>query len=262
MEDLTPESLAARVTKRTDEIAASEAEQQARTKRNRDEAWHNASVREALGKARESEMEALFTETAITNNEQVRRKLAMEANRFQREEEWLKTIDLAHNHVTYCEEITEAGVLSLTQHLRRWARLNPNGAELDLELNSPGGEIIAGLHLIDSLESLRRQHKLTITVRGEACSMAGVVLQAAGDRVIGKHAYIMLHRASFGAAGTADEVEDSIERTKMYESTIYNILAERSGRSVASWKATLGKRKDVWWTAQDAIKYGLADRIG
>lgn len=197
---------------------------------------------------------------ALKNQTEVRMGL-LACDDKQRQDEWAVTLDALHGHVVYSEDVTQEGVLSFTAFLRRWDRLQKAGTDLTMEMNSPGGEIIAGLHLFDSLRLLRRRHSLTIRVLGEACSMAGVLLQAAGQREIGKHAYIMLHRASFGAAGTADQVEDQVEQTKMFEATVYGILAERTGKSIASWKSLLGKRKDVWFDAKDALKHGLVDAI-
>lgn len=252
--ELTPERLMARV----DEITA---QQIVDEERRESREWHRVTVNAKIAEAGERNAESALSYAVIKVNEQALRKQVMEGQRFSREEDWLKSVDVLHGHITFCEDVTQEGVLTLTQHLRRMDRMMPE-EEFTLELNSPGGEVVASLHLFDNLVALKRKHRLTVVVRGEACSMAGVLLQAGTHRVIGKHAHIMLHRASFGAAGSADQVEDAVEQTKMFESAIYSILAERSGKSVAAWKTILGKRKDVWFSAADAIKHGLADEIG
>jgi len=169
--------------------------------------------------------------------------------------------DWKHGYVNFAEEIDAQSVLQLAGQLRKMSRLFPNMPFI-IELNSPGGSIIDGFQLFDEIIRLRNEgHVVTIRVRGEAASMAAVILQAADKREIGPSAFIMIHRAAFGAKGKTFEVEDQVEVTKMLENRIYEILAERSGKEVKFWRDLLLSRKDLWYTAQESVSAGLVDRI-
>lgn len=174
---------------------------------------------------------------------------------------WQDTQDIHHGYIQFHQDITDTGCVNLSQLLRRQARLYP-GKPIEIELCSPGGEITAGIALFDTMLEIGRKQPITIKTRGEVCSMAAILLQAAKNRIAGPHSFIMLHRASFGVEGGADKVEDTVAQVKMNEAVFYGILAERTGTSASSWKKKLGRRKDVWYTAQEALKVNLIDAIG
>lgn len=172
------------------------------------------------------------------------------------------TGDFGNHYIPFWGEVEEQSVRDFMLSLRRWSRLNPK-QPLTIELNSPGGAIVVGLALFDELLALRaRGHHLTIVVRGEACSMGAIILQAADKRIVGPSSFVMAHRASFGAGGEADKVEDAIEQVRMYEARMYEILGERTGKGATYWKKSLARRKDQHFSAKCALAEGLADEIG
>lgn len=170
--------------------------------------------------------------------------------------------DYRHGVISFAAEVSDDTVLQLSSTIRRMARMRP-GKPIEILLNSPGGSIIDGFQAVDDIRYVSEKMgcKITMTVRGQACSMAAVLLQAADVRQIGANAHIMLHRASFQAKGSAAEVEDALEETKMLEQAIYNLLSKRSGKTAAWWRKKLDQRKDIWWNAQDAVDVGLVDCI-
>lgn len=206
---------------------------------------------EAVAHEAEADYNRALTERTLAEVTEAKSKIAFD-----------NTQDYRHGYLCFAADINQDTTLSLQGSLRRLSRMRP-GKPITIEVNSPGGSIIEGFSIIDSLTSLRNEGiETTIVVRGQACSMAAVVLQGAARRVIGRNSFIMLHRASFGVKGTAHEVEDAVEETKMMEAAIYGILAERSGRTVAHWRKKLSARKDVWFTAEEAVECGLADAVG
>ena len=176
-------------------------------------------------------------------------------------EQFEATSDYRNGTMLFVSEIDVGPVTQLSHGVRRLARMFPK-RPIRIEMNSPGGTINSGFQMIDDLTVVGQTCPITIAVRGQAASMAAVVLQAAKTRLIGPHAYVMLHRASFGVEGSAEQIEDSIEEVKMFEKRIYEIVAKRSGKTVDFWKKQLGRRKDIWYTAEEAVKIGLADSIG
>ena len=151
--------------------------------------------------------------------------------------------------------------VELEQMLSRWARLN-EGSPITLYLYSPGGDMMAGWLLYDSLSTLRRQgHLVTIVVRGFAASMGAVLLQAADARVMGREALLMFHEASSLVGGKHSEIEDWQKFLKRINNRQYEVLAKRSKLSAKQIR-DMAKRKDVWLDAKQAIEMGLVDSIG
>lgn len=170
--------------------------------------------------------------------------------------------DFRAGYFTFIDKVDSHSVGSLLSSIRKYSRLNPN-TEITIEMLSPGGSIIDGFRLCDELESIKRQggHHLTIKVRGQAASMAAPILQCADRRIIGPSAFLMLHRASYGAGGEAYKVEDQAEFVKMLEARIVTILADRSDRPESVFTELLSQRKDIWFTAEEAVAQGLADEV-
>lgn len=187
------------------------------------------------------------------------RELQIEHHRTQIE--FAATEDWRHGHITFAGEINECNVIQMGEALRRMARQRPK-QPIRIDMNCAGGYINFGFHLYDVIAEVNATNPITIAVRGQAASMAGVVLQAAGKRLVGPNAYVMLHRASYNVEGNADTVEDSVEEVRMFEQRIYEIIAKRTGKTVTFWKKELGQRKNVWYTSEQAVKIGLADAIG
>ena len=73
-----------------------------------------------------------------------------------------------------------------------------------------------------------RGHKVTTGSLGMAASMAGILLQAGGVRWIGHQAWMMIHRAAFGAIGKTYEVEDEVKLVKRIEERCLDIFVSRS----------------------------------
>lgn len=145
--------------------------------------------------------------------------------------------------------------------LRLYERLSP-AKPIKIELNSPGGNITEGFHLYDELQRLRAAgHHLTIRVRGEAASMASVILQAADVREVGPNAWVMLHQSSGGAEGKSSDIADAAEYMKRLEHQMCSIYAKRSGKTIKVFKEWLERRKDIWLNAQQAVDMGVADAI-
>jgi ATP-dependent protease ClpP protease subunit len=134
-------------------------------------------------------------------------------------------------------------------------------------VDSPGGSVIDGMHLFDQMVTYSERgggpHKITITVRGYAASMAGILLQAADVRKIGPESYLMIHEVSSFAAGKIGELKDEIKFLDKISDRVANIFVERSKKkiSLAKFKSNWN-RQDWWLTSKEALDYGFVDEIG
>lgn len=123
-------------------------------------------------------------------------------------------------------------------------------------LNSPGGEVFAGLLLFDTL---RKSTANIITVtRGLAASMGSILSQAGDSRLVSPHSWFMVHEPSSIAWGKAGDIKREAKMLERLHDQLCDILAERSTLSKASIKQRSAD-KDWWMSAEEALEYGFFD---
>ncbi len=128
-----------------------------------------------------------------------------------------------------------------------------------LYIDSPGGSVSAGLAVYDVMQAV--PCKIRTVCVGTAASMAAVVFAAGDTREILRHGEVMIHDplVNGGISGSALAVQDKSERLMQMRKTLCGILAEHTGKSMKQiYKATA---KDTWFGAEEAVRFGLADRI-
>lgn len=131
--------------------------------------------------------------------------------------------------------------------------------DIFLYINSPGGTVNAGLAIYDTMQYVKPDIS-TISV-GLAASMASVLLAggAKGKRFILPHAEVMLHQPSGGAQGQASDIEISANQIIKTRERLNRILADKTGQEYD--KIANDTDRDFWLTAEEAVKYGLVDKI-
>jgi ATP-dependent Clp endopeptidase proteolytic subunit ClpP len=192
-------------------------------------------------------------------------KVSLELKKLELDDE-LEDIDLRNSKddmnylYRFNSSVSSDSVKKCMEKLTEWHRLDPKCA-IEIIFSSPGGSIISGFELFDFLQDLRYQgHHLTTGTLGYAASMAGVLLQAGDIRWVGQQAWVMIHRAAFGASGKTFEIEDEVRFTQRLEGRILDIFTSRSKLSKAKIKRNWD-RKDWWISADEAIEMGLVDEI-
>lgn len=184
----------------------------------------------------------------------------------QAERDWRADQTSQHERrvLTYAGPIRRELTTQAIRQLDAWSAQDP-GCEMTILLNSEGGDTISGFGLYDFLTELKRRgHKITIKVIGGCMSMAVPVLQAADDRVISPHSWILLHEGKFtfdeAVSMGANDLEQYRSIMKKYEKQIVNILAKRSNMT-ASQIEKKWKNKEWMIDAEEAVRLGLVDRI-
>ena len=154
--------------------------------------------------------------------------------------------------------IDDSMVYSLCRQLRFLEREDPEG-EITIFINSPGGGVDIGLALYDVMKAI--SCPIRTVCLGIAASM-GALLFASGDRRdILPHGKVMIHDPLIagGVGGSALAVETISKNLLETRKLLGSILAECTGRSLKEiYKKTA---QDTWFTAQEAVDFGLADRI-
>jgi ATP-dependent Clp endopeptidase proteolytic subunit ClpP len=187
-------------------------------------------------------------------------KAEIEARAAQRKRSREKATDEENHLYRFSGEVSKASVTTCMKKLTEWSRLDPK-CDIEIVFASPGGEIISGFELFDFIQSLRNSgHKITTGSLGYAASMAGILLQAGDVRWIGHQAWVMIHRAAFGAYGKTFEVEDEVELVKRIEERCLDIFVSRSRLTKQKIKRNWD-RKDWWLSADECLELELVDQV-
>ena len=133
------------------------------------------------------------------------------------------------------------------------------GKDINLYINSPGGSVTAGMAIYDTMRYIKCDVS-TICV-GMAASMGAFLLAggAKGKRIALPNAEIMIHQPSGGAQGQATEIQIVAEQILKTKEKLNRILAENTGRSYE--EVCRDTERDNWLTAEEAMNYGIVDRI-
>lgn len=131
--------------------------------------------------------------------------------------------------------------------------------DIIMYINSPGGSVSAGLAIYDTMQYIRPEIS-TICV-GMAASMAQVLLCAGskGKRMALPNARIMMHQPSGGSQGQTTEIEIYLKEMIRMREQLYQIIAVHSEQDVD--KIRKDADRDFWMSPQDAVEYGLLDRV-
>ncbi len=131
--------------------------------------------------------------------------------------------------------------------------------DIHLYINSPGGSVYAGLALYDTINHLRAS--VATYCVGMAASMGALLLSAGarGKRNVLPNARVMLHQPSSGYRGTAADIEIAAREVLGTRERLNAILAATTGQSVERINADVDR--DRWMSAEEAVAYGLVDRV-
>lgn len=131
-------------------------------------------------------------------------------------------------------------------------------APVELIINSPGGAITGMFAIHDTMTSMSSQ--VDTRCLGLAAS-AGAFLLATGtgERSASPNSRIMLHQPLGGVQGTARDIEIQAANMVWMRERINSILAESCGRNLD--EVARDTDRDMWMTAEDALAYGVIDRI-
>lgn len=131
--------------------------------------------------------------------------------------------------------------------------------DINIYINSPGGSVTAGLAIYDTMQYIKPQVS-TICV-GLAASMAAILLAggAKGKRLALPNAEVMIHQPLGGARGQASDIEIQAKNIIKTKERMNRILASHTGQDYDT--IARDTDRDNYMTADEALKYGLIDKI-
>ena len=131
--------------------------------------------------------------------------------------------------------------------------------DISMYINSPGGSVIAGLGIYDTMQFIGPDVSTICT--SLAASMGAVLLTAGekGKRTCLYHSRVMIHQPLGGMQGQVTEMEIYYKLIKEHQKELYEILAHHTGQTYEKIEADC--ERDNWMTAEDAKNYGLVDEV-
>ena len=156
------------------------------------------------------------------------------------------------------EEIDDEMANSIVAQLLLLDSENPE-KDIMMYINSPGGVITAGMAIYDTMQHVRAD-VCTICL-GEAASMGAFLLSSGtkGKRMALPSARIMIHQPLGGAQGQATDIEIEAKEILRMKKELNTILSANTGQTLE--KIYADTERDNYMSAQEAVEYGLIDKV-
>ena len=135
---------------------------------------------------------------------------------------------------------------------------NPD-KDIQLYINSPGGSVTSGMAIYDTMQFIKCD--VSTICMGMAASMGAFLLAAGakGKRFSLPNSEIMIHQPLGGAKGQATDIQIQAEQILKIKDKLNRILSERTGQPLE--KVVADTERDNYMSAQEALEYGLIDKI-
>lgn len=132
--------------------------------------------------------------------------------------------------------------------------------DITFYINSPGGSVSDGMAIYDTMQMVKSDIK-TICI-GRCSSMAAVLLSGGtkGKRFITPNSEIMIHEVSSFNMGKIGELKINFEHSNTLNERVIKLLAHNTGKKEKQIRNDI-QLKDRWFNAEEALKYGLIDKI-
>jgi len=156
------------------------------------------------------------------------------------------------------EDVNEHTANSVVAQLLHLAYVDPQ-ADISLYINSPGGSVYDGMAIYDTMNFIKPD--VATYGIGLQASMGAFLLSsgAKGKRFCLPHAKVMIHQPSSGTHGKVTDMEIDMKETLEVKEMLAKIMAKNTGQKLAKVKSDM--ERDYWMTPEEAVKYGLIDKV-
>lgn len=160
--------------------------------------------------------------------------------------------------VMLCDEVNSDTAQIIIAELLFLESENPD-KDITMYINSPGGSVSAGLAIYDTMNFIKPD--VSTVCMGTAASMGAFLLSggAKGKRFCLPNAEVMIHQPLGGMQGQATEMEIAMKHMAKTKETLTKYLAQHTGQPYE--KVLADTDRDNWLSAQEALDYGLVDKI-
>lgn len=138
------------------------------------------------------------------------------------------------------------------------ADLDKISGDVTVRINSPGGDVNEAMAIYNALS--RRTGAVAVEIDGIAASAASYIAMAGKTIRVAENAMVMIHNPWTFAMGDAESLRKTAGILDKYGQGIVDVYAARSGKSKEDVAAKMAE--ETWFSAAEAVEYGLADSIG
>jgi ATP-dependent Clp protease protease subunit len=166
---------------------------------------------------------------------------------------------LLKDRIIFLGEAIDDHIASLVVAQLLFLEAEDSDKDINMYINSPGGQVSAGLAIYDTMQYIRPDVS-TICI-GMAASMGSFLLTAGakGKRFSLPNAEIMIHQPLGGVQGQAEDIKIHAEHIIKTREKLNRILAERTGQTIE--RIAIDTDRDNFLTAEQAQVYGLIDQV-
>lgn len=157
----------------------------------------------------------------------------------------------------WTDEIIESETSA--NHFREELGKYPNVTQINLYINSYGGSVFEGTAIYNQLK--RHPAHKTVYVDGFACSVASVIAMAGDEIIMPRNTMMMIHNAWMGAVGSAAELRKAADDLDTINNAGKQAYLQKAGGKLEEAALTAMMDAETWLTAEECIRYGLADRF-
>lgn len=135
---------------------------------------------------------------------------------------------------------------------------DPN-KDIHMYINSPGGSVSAGMAIYDTMQYIKPD--VSTMCVGMAASMGQVLLTAGakGKRYALPHSRVMMHQPLGGTQGQASDIEIYTREMIKIRETLYSVISKHTGQTAE--KIMKDADRDNWMSSEEALNYGIIDKI-
>ena len=166
---------------------------------------------------------------------------------------------LLNDRIVFLGEEVNATTASLVVAQLLYLEAQDPDKDIQFYINSPGGSVTDGMAIYDTMQYVKCDVS-TICI-GMAASMGAFLLSsgAKGKRLVLPNAEIMIHQPSAGTKGKGTDMEIDVEHFLRIKRNLNEILAQNTGKTAEEIKEV--SERDHWMTAQEALEFGLVDKV-
>ena len=181
---------------------------------------------------------------------------------FQEFREFDYGLDIESNIILVQDEISQGMVFDTISKVRLLRKINKDLKSVTILLNSPGGDVVETLALIDYIRTIKENEGIdtNIVCRGSAMSAAALLLACGtGLRAASKHSKVMVHQLSTMNFGKLEDIKSNAKFAEQLEDDCNNLMAEVTKKDKKFWKEN--QRSDYFLSAEEALELGIIDKI-
>lgn len=166
---------------------------------------------------------------------------------------------LLNDRIVFLGEEVNATTASLVVAQLLYLEAQDPDKDIQLYINSPGGSVTDGMAIYDTMQYVKCDVS-TICI-GMAASMGAFLLSSGtkGKRLALPNAEIMIHQPSAGTQGQITDMAIHLKRLEIVKTRLTGILAANTGKPLEVVRADC--ERDNFMTAQEAMEYGLIDKV-